>query len=305
VWHSRHGSLATFQRAAIGPASRVLVGRHPAKESSVMPGADPFMLDGKTIVVIGAGSGIGEAVADACARRGAEVACLDIDGAAAGTVTSRILAFGGRATSGTIDVRDRRDVDRALTEVAARYGRLDAVVATPGVNVRKPILDYRDEEFDRVVAVNLKGSFHVLRTAGRIMTGQRSGSIVLFSSIRAQTVEPGQSVYAATKAGILQLVRTAAAEFGSAGVRVNAVAPGIVETPLTAQIKKDPAWYAAYAAKNVLGRWARADEMAGPTVFLVSDAASYVTGTLLVADGGWTAADGRFDPPGMIPGLNP
>jgi NAD(P)-dependent dehydrogenase (short-subunit alcohol dehydrogenase family) len=165
--------------------------------------------------------------------------------------------------------------------------------------VRTPILKYEADDFDRVVGLNLKGSFNVLQAAGRTMTAQRSGSIVLFASIRALVVEPGQSVYAATKAAIVQLVRTAAAEFGPFGVRVNAVGPGVVETPLTAPIKADADWYAAYANKSALGRWARAEEMVGPTLFLASDAASFVTGTLLLADGGWTAVDGRFTPPGM------
>lgn len=147
--------------------------------------------------------------------------------------------------------------------------------------------------------MNLKGSFNVLQAAGRIMTAAQRGSIVIFSSIRSQVVEPGQSVYAMTKAGIVQLVRVGAAEFGPAGVRVNAVAPGVVETPLTAPIKANPGWYDAYANKSVFKRWARVEEMVGPTLFLASDAASYVTGTILFADGGWTAADGRFTPPGM------
>jgi NAD(P)-dependent dehydrogenase (short-subunit alcohol dehydrogenase family) len=163
--------------------------------------------------------------------------------------------------------------------------------------VRKPLLSYSDAEFDRVVTLNLKGSFNVLRAAGRIMTAQRRGSIVLFSSIRAQVVEPGQAIYAATKAGIVQMVRTAAAEFGPSGVRVNAVAPGVVETPLTAPIKAHTDWYRAYAEKSALKRWATAEEIVGPTLFLVSDAASYVTGAALFVDGGWTAVDGRFDPP--------
>ena len=147
----------------------------------------------------------------------------------------------------------------------------------------------------------MKGNFSVLQTAGRVMMPRGTGSIILFSSIRSQAVEPGQSVYAATKAGIVQLVRTAAAEFGPAGVRVNAVAPGVVETPLTQQIKSTPDWYDAYSAKSVFNRWARADEMVGPTLFLASDASSFVTGSVLFADGGWTAVDGRFTPPGMEP----
>ena len=121
----------------------------------------------------------------------------------------------------------------------------------------------------------------------------------IFSSIRSLVVEPGQGVYAATKAGIVQLVRTAATEFGPSGVRVNAVGPGVVDTPLTAHIKAQREWYDAYANKSILKRWASRDEMVGPTLFLISGAASYVTGTILFADGGWLAADGRFTPPGI------
>ena len=255
-----------------------------------------FDLTGRTAAIIGGGSGIGEAVTVGVARHGASVIVLDADAAAANGVAARI---GGDAGGAALDIRDGAAVRAALEGIARDRGRLDIVVCTPGINVRKPILQYGEDDFDRVVAVNLKGSFNVLQAAGRVMTEQRGGSIVLFSSIRAQVVEPGQSVYAMTKAGIVQLVRAGAAEFGPYGVRVNALGPGVVETPLTAPIKADTAWYDAYANKSALKRWARADEMVGPTLFLVSDAASYVTGTILFADGGWTAIDGRFTPPGM------
>jgi len=260
-----------------------------------------FRLDGKTAAIIGAGSGIGEAVALGCASHGARTSCLDINADAAAAVAKRIQADGGSTNSAAVDIRSAGAVAEAFAAIVRAHGGLDVVVCTPSINVRKPLLAYTEEDFDRVVALNLKGSFNVLREAGRVMTAQRRGSIVIFSSIRARVVEAGQSVYAATKAGIVQMVRVAAAEFGPSGVRVNAVGPGVVETPLTAPITANREWYEAYAAKSVFKRWATADEMVGPTLFLASDAASYVTGTLLLADGGWTAADGRFTPPGMTP----
>ncbi len=255
-----------------------------------------FRLDGKNAVVVGAGAGIGQAVARGCAVQGAWVACADVSGPGAATTARSISDAGGEARALTLDILDADAVASAFAEVRAERGSLDIVVCTPGVNVRKPLLQYTADDFDRVVNLNLRGNLHVLQAAGRIMAEQGSGSIVLFSSIRSVVVEPGQGVYAATKAGIVQMVRALASELGPKGVRVNAVAPGVVDTPLTAPIKDQPDWYAAYADRSILKRWASPEEMVGPTVFLASDAASYVTGTVLFADGGWTAVDGRFDP---------
>ena len=262
-----------------------------------MPNESLFRLDGRVAVVIGAGAGIGRASAVGLAQHGARVLCADLNLAAAEETAREIAEMGLAAEARQVDVTNGHSVNSLMRDVASGWGRLDAAVSTPGINVRKPILNYADEEFDRVINVNLKGAFHVLRAAGAIMQEARRGSIIVFSSIRSLVVEPGQGVYAATKAGIVQMVRALAAELGPSGVRVNAIAPGVVDTPLTQPIKKNPEWYNAYAAKSVLGRWARAEEMAGPVVFLASDASSYVTGTVLFADGGWTAADGRFTPP--------
>jgi NAD(P)-dependent dehydrogenase (short-subunit alcohol dehydrogenase family) len=254
-----------------------------------------FDLSGKTAAIIGGGSGIGRAVAIGAAAQGASIVVLDANEPAAREVAASIDGAG----AAPVDIGDAASVGTAMEGIVRERGRVDIVVCTPSINVRKPILDYSMDDFDRVVAVNLKGTFNVLKATGRIMSAQRGGSIIFFSSIRSLVVEPGQSVYAMTKAGIAQLVRAGAAEFGPYNVRVNAVAPGVVETPLTAPIKANADWYAAYANKSALKRWARADEMVGPTLFLASDAASFVTGTVLFADGGWTAVDGRFTPPGM------
>ncbi|MFG1679422.1 SDR family NAD(P)-dependent oxidoreductase [Nonomuraea sp. NPDC049269] len=246
-----------------------------------------FRLDGRRAVVIGSGSGIGRESALALAAHGAEVVCADLDLAAAEETARRC---GGAARA--VDVLDAEAVRALAADVPA-----DVVVFTAATNVRKRLLDYSGEEFERVVRLNLRASFDVIRAFGAGMVERGRGSIIGFASIRASVTEPGQGVYSATKAGLVQLLRTAAAEFGPHGVRVNAVAPGVVETPLTRQIKDNPAWYDAYAAKSALGRWAQAEEMAGAVVYLASDAASFVTGSVLYVDGGWTAVDGRFDPP--------
>ena len=248
-----------------------------------------FRLDGRRAVVVGAGSGIGRESALALAAHGAEVVCADRDLAAA----EETVAAGDGMTAYPLDVLDSEAVSRCAGEL----GEIDVLVFTAATNVRKRLLDYTTEEFDRVVSLNLRASFDLVRAFGAGMAERGRGSIIGFSSIRAVAVEPGQGVYAATKAGLVQLLRTAAAELGPRGVRLNAIAPGIVDTPLTAQIRAVPEWSEAYASKSALGRWSRADELAGAVVYLASDASSFVTGSQLFVDGGWTAIDGRYDPP--------
>lgn len=251
-----------------------------------------FDLTGQRALVIGAGGGIGSVVARGLGAFGAEVICADIDESSCSATASLIESDGGRATALRLDVTEHQEVREAASSTA----EIDVLVLTAATNVRKRIVDMSLEEFRRVELLNLEGTFLVLHEFGARMVQRKRGSIVIFSSIRAQVVEPGQGAYAATKAGVLQLVRTAAAEFGPSGVRVNTIAPGVVDTALTASIKADPDWYDAYAQKSVLGRWAQPDELIGATVFLASDASSYVTGSYLTVDGGWLAADGRYTP---------
>lgn len=252
-----------------------------------------FDLTGRRAVVIGAGSGIGRAGALGLAAHGARVVCADLAGTAAEDVATEITEAGGTAESASVDVAAGGSVSTFFDQVGAH----DILVTTPAINVRKRLLDVSIDEFRKVVEVNLEGTFNVVTRAGRLMADGGGGSIVVVSSIRSQVVEPGQGVYAATKAGVLQMIRALAAELGPQGVRANALAPGVVETPLTAQIKDQPDWYEAYAQKGALGRWAQPIEMAGPIVYLASAASSFVTGSLLVVDGGWLAVDGRYTPP--------
>ena len=249
-----------------------------------------FDLSGQPALVIGAGSGIGKAGAEALAAFGADVICADLDQQAAEATAAGIVADGGAASSAHVDIGDPDSIRAAV-------GEPDIVLCTPAINVRKPMLSLSNDEVRRVLDLNLVGTFNVMTIAGAGMAERGRGSIIIISSIRSQVVEPGQGVYAASKAGVLQMVKTLAAELGPQTVRVNALAPGVVETPLTEQIKAVPEWYQAYADKGALGRWAQPSEMAGAIVFLASEAASFVTGSLLVVDGGWLAIDGRFTPP--------
>jgi NAD(P)-dependent dehydrogenase (short-subunit alcohol dehydrogenase family) len=266
----------------------------PAAVHPVPPlGPDLFRLDGRTAVVVGAGSGIGQAVAIGLATFGASVVCADARAEAAAATVDLATAAGGTATAATVDLLDRAGVEAFAAGMPAPH----VLVTTPAVNVRKRILDYTDDELDRVVDLNLKGVFRLTRAFGRTMAAAGRGSMIGFASVRARTTEPGQGAYAATKAATVMLFQTLAAELGPHGVRANVIAPGVVATPLTTPITSDPDWNQAYADKSILRRWAEPSEMVGAALFLASDAASYVTGTTVFVDGGWTAADGRYDPP--------
>lgn len=264
-----------------------------------------FSLHGRRACVIGAGSGIGREIAQGLAAWGADVVCADRDLDAARETSSLCRAQRSRtrdegesargnseaapeSSAELIDVTARDQI----REAPERFGHPQILVHTAAMNVRRRILDYTDDELENVTALNLTGTFRVLRAFGGSMVERGRGSMVFLSSIRARVVEPGQGVYGATKAGLESLMRSAASEFSSSGVRVNAIAPGVVTTPLTQQVQNNPEWFRNYAAQSALGRWSEPSELVGAAVYLTSDAASYVTGSVLAVDGGWTAIDG-------------
>jgi NAD(P)-dependent dehydrogenase (short-subunit alcohol dehydrogenase family) len=251
-----------------------------------------FDLSGRKALVLGAASGIGKAAAEALGALGAVVHCADLDLARAEATAEAIRATGGVADASRTDAASGEDVAALVQRAHASLGRIDIAVTTPGINIRKLVLNYSEAEFDRILDLNVKGTFFFLREVGRIMVAQKSGSIIASSSIRAFTIEPGLAVYGATKAAISLLVKGFAAEVGGYGVRVNAIAPSIIETPLSAPIKTRPEIYDTYARHTVLGRWGQPQEVGSVVGFLASDAASYISGSTLMIDAGWTAIDG-------------
>ena len=251
-----------------------------------------FDLSGKKALVLGAASGIGKASAEALGALGAEVHCADLDPGRAAATAASIREAGGKASASGADAATGSEIAHLVARANAALGGIDIAVTTPGINIRKCVFDYTEAEFDRVVNLNFKGTFFFFREVGRIMVEQRRGSIIASSSIRAMTIEPGLAVYGATKAAISLLVKGFASEVGRHGVRVNAIAPSIIETPLTAPIKARPEIYETYAKHTVSGRWGRADEVASAVAFLASDAASYINGSTMLIDAGWTAIDG-------------
>ena len=245
-----------------------------------------FDLNGKTALVLGAASGIGKASAEALAALGAAVICADINEAVEATAAAI------RGTAHRVDAGKSEDIKALAAAIKTEHGRLDIALTTPATHVRKLLCDYTDEEYDRVANLNLRGTFYFLREFGKLMASQGGGSLIASSSVRASTLEPGLAIYGATKAGIIQMVRGLASELGPHGVRVNAIVPSIVETPLVAPLKARPHIFQALAAHTVFNRWSQPSEVAAAVVFLASDAASYVTGSALLVDGGWTAIDG-------------
>ena len=243
-------------------------------------------LDGRTALITGAGRGIGRAIAEHFAQHGAAVALVDLDASAVETVAAELVEAGGRAIALPADVADPAAAERAVRDTAERVGPVDVLVNNAGIILLKPLLELADDEWRRVLDVNLSATFYWSRAAGRQMRERGVGSIVNVSSVSAIVGSVERGPYSASKAGIVGLTRVLATELGGHGVRVNAILPGPVETKLSDDAYT-PEIKAAFVDRTALGRRGRPAEIAAAALFLACDESSYVTGQSLVVDGGY------------------
>jgi gluconate 5-dehydrogenase len=245
-------------------------------------------LTGRVALVTGGGSGLGRAMAWGLACCGAETVIVDRDASSAAAAAKSISdGSGRRAVSLVADVSWEADVGDVCGRALQALGRVDVLVNNAGHNIRKPVIEYSVEEFDSLHAVHVRGAFLFCRALGPHMRERGSGSIINIASMLGQVAAMNVAAYAAAKAAVAQLSRAFALEMAPHGVRVNALAPGYIDTPLTRQ--HAPAVRERICNTTPLGRFGEPHELIGPVLFLASDASSFMTGAVLTVDGGWTA----------------
>jgi glucose 1-dehydrogenase len=245
-------------------------------------------LAGKVVVVTGGNSGIGAAIVRAAAAEGASVV-IDYVAHADDTtdLVAEVEAAGGRAVGVQADVSKVADLQTMITAAVETYGRLDVLVNNAGIETRTALLDTSEDDFDKVVAVNLKSAFFGTKLAARQFVAQGGGGLVLnISSVHEDWPMPGNIAYCVSKGGIRMLTRTAGVELGGHGIRVVNIAPGAVSTPINTSTENDPEKLAKLNAAIPLGRMAQSSEIADVVVFLASGKAGYMTATTVVVDGG-------------------
>src|SRR6516164_3280929 len=252
---------------------------------------EKFRLDGKAAIITGGGQGIGLACAEALAEAGAKIVIADRDGKVADTARAGLKAKGYDTEAVVMDVTDTRRVSEVANELVSRHGKVDILVNNAGIaRSETPAETVTDEHWLNVIDVNLNGTFWCCREFGKHMLKAKAGTIVNVGSMSGFIVNKPQEqcYYNASKAAVHHLTKSLAAEWGARGVRVNAVAPTYIATPLNEFVKSKPAMYDAWIGGTTMGRLGKVEEIASVVLFLASDAASLMTGSIVLADGGYT-----------------
>ena len=246
-------------------------------------------MEGKIAVVLGGTSGIGQAIARGYAKAGASVIASSRDQTKVDTTAAELEQMGSKTLRITSDVHDRASLQALCDRVVQEFGHVDVLVVTSGVLKRQPTADMTDEDWNRVVDANLNGSFRANQIFGREMIRQRSGSIINTCSMTTFVSFNEVAAYGGSKAGVGMLTKSLACEWAPYNVRVNAIAPGVVRTPLNTAALDIPERAAAILSKTPMARFGRPDELVGAAIFLASEAGSFVTGHIVAVDGGFLA----------------